>query len=120
VEKLAVMPTFTDPRIWTCVAQTPVSTYRFNIAVGRPSYGARDLVKIEVPRGVQARETAQAAADERAQIFLRFARFPVADVDGNCLTGSIVRFADLRFTRPGQSSRGTFSIDVPVECAGAD
>jgi inner membrane protein len=120
VENLAVMPTFGDPRTWTCLAQTPETTYRFDIALGRPGFGARELVKFEVPGGAEAREANEAAADENARIFLRFARFPVAAVEGNCLSGMVVRFADLRFTRPGQSSKGSFSIDVPVECAGAD
>ena len=58
----------------------------------------------------------QARQDERAKIFLDFARFPVVRVVGaDCVTETLVQLADLRYTQPG-SGRGTFSLDVPVDC----
>jgi len=54
--------------------------------------------------------------DRRAQIFLRFARFPVVRVPGtDCISETLVQFADLRYTQPG-NSRGPFSLELPVAC----
>jgi hypothetical protein len=39
----------------------------------------------------------------------------VSVVGADCLTETLVQFADLRYTQPG-SSRGTFSLELPVEC----
>ncbi len=45
-----------------------------------------------------------------------FARFPVVEVVGeDCVTQTLVQFADLRYTEPGRD-RGTFSLEVPVDC----
>jgi hypothetical protein len=59
---------------------------------------------------------ALAERDRRAQILLGFARFPMARVvDHDCLTETLVQFADLRYTEPGRS-RGNFRVELPVEC----
>jgi hypothetical protein len=57
----------------------------------------------------------EALKDRRSQIFMEFARFPVMRIDPNCVKQTLVQFADLRYTEPG-SSRGSFSLDVPVAC----
>ncbi len=75
-----------------------------------------DLVRFEKPTGNEAAALTQAARDNRSQVFLDFARFPVVNVAGeDCLTQTLVQFADLRYTEPGRG-RGTFSLEVPVEC----
>ena len=91
---------------------TTESIYRIQSsqASGYPNSVARKAV------GDSGRVVASASADYRAQIFLGFARFPVARVVGeDCVTQTLVQFADLRYTEPGRG-RGTFSLDVPVEC----
>jgi inner membrane protein len=73
--------------------------------------------RYEKPTGRAAELSALAAEDRRAKILLNFARFPIARAeDENCVSQTIVQFADLRYTEPGVS-RGTFSLNVPVECA---
>lgn len=73
--------------------------------------------RYEKPTGRAAELSAVAAEDRRAKILLNFARFPIARVqDENCLSQAIVQIADLRYTEPG-ATRGTFSLNVPVECA---
>jgi len=62
-------------------------------------------------------EAMNEVADERpVQIFLGFARFPVARLaDPNCTTETLLQLADLRYTEPG-SRRGTFTLEQPVNC----
>ncbi|MGQ0762372.1 MAG: metal-dependent hydrolase [Acidobacteriota bacterium] len=73
--------------------------------------------RYEKPTGRAAELSAVAAEDRRAKILLNFARFPIARVqDENCVSQTIVQIADLRYTEPG-ATRGTFSLNVPVECA---
>ncbi|HEX5701968.1 MAG TPA: metal-dependent hydrolase [Pyrinomonadaceae bacterium] len=73
--------------------------------------------RYEKPTGRAAELSALAAEDRRARILLNFARFPIARVqDENCVSQTIVQIADLRYTEPG-ATRGTFSLNVPVECA---
>jgi inner membrane protein len=73
--------------------------------------------RYEKPTGRAAELSALAAEDRRAKILLNFARFPIARVeDENCVSQTIVQIADLRYTEPG-ATRGTFSLNVPVECA---
>jgi hypothetical protein len=69
------------------------------------------------PTDQAAALTALASQDRRARILLDFARFPVAHVpEQDCVSQTIVQFSDLRYTKPG-SGRGTFSLNVQVECA---
>jgi len=68
------------------------------------------------PTGPAEKLVEAAARDSRAQIFLGFARFPAAKLaDENCLSQTLVQFADVRYTEPG-SERGSFSLNVPVDC----
>jgi inner membrane protein len=117
VTRLAAMPTLADPTLWRCVAETDRgTTFRFNLALYGNPESPRDLVLYEKPSGEEAAAVAEASRDERAQIFLDFARFPVVETRGDCLTETFVQFADLRYTEPGTKGRGTFSLEVPVEC----
>jgi hypothetical protein len=75
-----------------------------------------ELKRFLKPEGKEAEAMARASLDERARIFLDFARFPAARVDGDCLSGLLVQFADLRYTEPSATQRGTFSLNVPVAC----
>jgi inner membrane protein len=112
LNRVAAMPTLADPFRWQCVADTDRSVYRFFINDGAMS----ELKRFEKPQGKEAEAMARASGDERARIFLDFARFPAASVDGDCLSGLLVQFADLRYTEPSATERGTFSLNVPVAC----
>jgi len=113
---LAAMATAANPTGWVCVMKTDRATYRFELSLlgNRPASSA--VVRYENLEGIEAKTVADAERDYRAQLFLGFARFPVMRVVGeDCVTQTLVQFADLRYTEPG-NGRGTFSLDVPVDC----
>jgi membrane-bound metal-dependent hydrolase YbcI (DUF457 family) len=113
---LAAMATAANPTGWICVMKTDRATYRFDLSLLRERPASDAFVRYENLQGVEAESVEKAERDSRAQIFLGFARFPVMRVVGeDCVTQTLVQFADLRYTEPG-NGRGTFSLDVPVEC----
>jgi inner membrane protein len=115
ISRLAVMPTLANPFGWDCVFETNKATYRFNLALGT-EIGVPKVVRYEKPSGLLDRALKEISFDRRAQIFLGFARFPVAKLsDMDCTEQSLVQLADLRYTEPG-NSRGTFSLELPVDC----
>lgn len=118
--RVAAMPTIANPVEWVSVMETDRATYRFTLSMlGSPADPA-NILRYEKPNGFAAEAVAQAARDSRSQVFLGFARFPVLRVVGeDCVTQTLVQFADLRYTEPGRS-RGTFSLDVPVDCPALD
>ncbi|MDT4952974.1 MAG: inner membrane protein [Acidobacteriota bacterium] len=117
LNRVAAMPTLADPFRWQCVADTDRSVYRFYVSLSGNDEGLKtELGRYEKPQGREAEALGRASQDERARIFLDFARFPAARVEGDCLSGLLVEFADLRYTEPSASGRGTFSLDVPVAC----
>lgn len=115
--RVAAMPTLADPTHWLCVAETERATYRFFVSiVDGASAVSGEMARFEKPQGREAAVVAQASSDERAKIFLDFARFPATRVAGDCLSELLVQFADIRYTDPGTSRGGTFSLEVPVAC----
>ena len=116
VSRLAVMPTLADFRRWDCVFETDKATYRFRL---RWLYGGQPydrVVRYEKPSGDLAKAMETVSRERPAQVFLGFARFPVAKLaDPDCVTQTLVQLADLRYTEPG-SSRGSFALELPVEC----
>jgi inner membrane protein len=120
VLRVAAMPSMADPVDWLCVMETNRASYKFNTSLLTGATVPANIARYEKPAGAAAEAVAQAARDSRAEIFLGFARFPVMRVVGeDCLTQTLVQFADLRYTEPGKG-RGTFSLDVPVECPALD
>jgi inner membrane protein len=114
VSRLAAMPTLANPFRWDCVFETNEATYRFNLILGDSR--VTDSVRYEKPSGEVDRALKEVSNDRRAQVFLGFARFPVAKLeDTNCTSQTLVQLADLRYTEPG-SSRGAFSLQLPVDC----
>ena len=109
------MPALANPLRWQCVFETDRATYRFDLSLIQPDI-VGETKRYEKPTGDEASQYAIAANDERAKIFLGFARFPVTRINGDCLSETLVEFADLRYTEPGRSRGGTFTLDVPVEC----
>ncbi|HUQ33468.1 MAG TPA: metal-dependent hydrolase [Pyrinomonadaceae bacterium] len=117
VARMAAMPVLADPFRWLCVVDTDRATYRFFLSLtDSGSEPTTDLPRFEKLRGDDASVAARASADERALIFLDFARFPISRVEGDCLNQLLVLFDDLRYTDPRASQRGTFSLEVPVSC----
>jgi inner membrane protein len=116
LNRVAAMPTLADPVRWQCVADTDRSVYRFFVSLTGNDGSTTELKRFGKPQGKEAEAMARASLDERARIFLDFARFPAARVDGDCLSGLLVQFADLRYTEPSATQRGTFSLNVPVAC----
>lgn len=120
VLKLAAMPTVANPTEWLCVMETDRATYKFSESLLRESSRSAVPIRFEKPSGLAAVAIAEAERDERARVFLGFARFPTVEVVAtDCATQTLVQFADLRYTEPGKG-RGTFSLDVPVECSALD
>ncbi|HEX8175134.1 MAG TPA: metal-dependent hydrolase [Pyrinomonadaceae bacterium] len=116
VMRVAAMPSLADPTQWRCVAETDRATFLFNLDLNGNTGPLRDVVLYQKPSGETAQAVAKASRDERARIFLNFARFPVAQTRGDCLTESFVQFADLRYTEPVRGAGGSFALEVPVEC----
>jgi inner membrane protein len=115
--RIAAMPVLADPLRWQCVADTDRATYRFYVSLVRSNdEWASGAARFEKPQGDDALAFERAAKDWRAQIFLDFARFPATRIEGDCLSGLLVQFADLRYTEPGAGGRGAFSLSVPVTC----
>jgi len=113
--EVVAMPTLANPTEWLCILDTDRATYKFNVALlGQPSNAS--VPRFEKPLGSTAKIIALAERDPRAEVFLGFARFPGYRVVGeDCLTQTLVQFADLRYTEPGKG-RGTFSLELPVDC----
>ena len=116
VLKVAAMATLANPTEWLCVMETDRATYRFSESLLRESPRSDAVSRFEKPSGLAVAAVDLAERDKRAQVFLGFARFPTIEVVGaDCATQTLVQFADLRYTEPGKG-RGTFSLDVPVDC----
>ena len=114
--KVAAMPTLANPLRWLSMVETDKATYRFNLNLLGENQSRSTLVRFEKPSGNESIALAHATREYPSQVFLSFARFPVINVAGeDCLTQTLVQFADLRYTEPGRG-RGTFSLEVPVEC----
>ena len=113
--RLAAMPTLANPLRWDCVFETGQATYRFNLRLGS-GQPVGNVVRYPKP-SAELREALQSVSnDRRTRVFLGFARFPVATLaEPGCTTQTLVQLADLRYTEPGRS-RGTFSLELPVDC----
>ncbi|HEY9404447.1 MAG TPA: hypothetical protein VIQ24_17445, partial [Pyrinomonadaceae bacterium] len=119
VQRTAAMPSLADPTRWRALAETDRAVYRFDTSLLARVEAERDaprgLMRFEKPQGVAAEHAARAAEDERAKIFLDFARFPAVRVETqSCAEELLVQFADLRFTEPGTRRGGNFSLEVVV------
>jgi len=129
VFRVVAMPTLANPARWFCVAETDQAIYRFNVELGdRASYDSLKIVdgyQTDAPEAIEryakpsdrnAEIASVASQDRRARLLLDFARFPIAHIpQQDCVSETIVQMSDLRYTKPG-ASRGTFSLNVPVEC----
>jgi len=117
VAQVAAMPTLADPFHWQCISDTDRAIYRFKVSlIGKPQ-STVDFERFEKPKPNELWAVSAAAEDARAKALLGFARFPAARVsDPDCLSQTVVQFADLRYTEPGGARRGTFAVDVSIAC----
>lgn len=112
VARLAAMPRLADPFRWDCVFETDRANYRFEIGLLDDAPPDRMVRYAKEPAELKTTVLQQ----RPARIFLGFARFPVMKLaDPDCTTRTLVQLADLRYTEPGVS-RGTFSLQVPIDC----
>ncbi len=112
VARLAAMPRLANPFRWDCVFETDRANYRFELGLLDNAPSGR-IVRY----AKEAPELKETVLQQRpAQVFLGFARFPVMQLaDPGCTTRTLVQLADLRYTEPGRS-RGSFSLELPVDC----
>ena len=105
-----------NPLRWVGLGETNRATYRFTVDLFNPAAATPE--RFAKPEGPAAKIVAQALKqDEGARIWANFARFPAAQVKGDCLSETIVQFADLRFAAPGDGRRGAFAPEIPVTCS---
>ena len=115
IDRFAAMPRLANPLRWDFVFDTDRATYRFDVGVMDES-NVSDVIRYEKPAGELKAALDSIAQQKPVRVFLGFARFPVLQLrDSDCVTRTLVQLADLRYTEPG-SSRGSFSLDVPVDC----
>ena len=120
IRRLSVMPTLASPLHWDCVFETDRATYRFGLRLMSDNFPRTRVIRYEKPSGPLAEVMENVSQDRPVQIFLGFARYPVARLaDPNCTTDTLLQLADLRYTEPG-SRRGTFTLEQPVDCPAND
>lgn len=116
VTRTAAMPALANPTHWLGMVESDRAIYRFELFLLDRSAQAHNVERFAKADGTDAKIIAAAKQDRRAQILLEFARFPIGRVeDHDCVTETLVQFADLRYTEPGKP-RGSFSLELPVEC----
>ena len=116
IKRLAVMPTLASPLHWDCVFETDRATYRFGLRLMSDNFPGTRVIRYEKPSGSLAQVMQDVSQDRPVQVFLGFARFPVARMaDPSCTAETLLQLADLRYTEPG-SRRGTFTLEQTVDC----
>ena len=112
VGRLAAMPTLANPFRWDCAFETDRATYRFNFGLGDEAPPSKIIRYPKPPPDLKEKVVEQ----RPGRIFLGFARFPVMRLEyPGCTSQTLVQLADLRYTEPG-SSRGTFALELSVDC----
>ncbi len=112
IARLAAMPRLANPFRWDCVFETDRATYRFEVGLLDERSSGEAVRYAKEPPELKATVSQQ----RPARVFLGFARFPVMQLaDPDCTTRTLVQLADLRYTEPGRS-RGSFSLEVPIDC----
>ncbi len=114
--KFAATPSLANPLTWRCLAETPRSTYRFDYRIAHDNAAAiTNLRRFAKPSdAAEQAHIERAKRDERANVFLDFARFPAVRSNRDCIGQTLIEFADVRYTEPGAQGRGTFNLTVVV------
>jgi inner membrane protein len=128
VRRVAAMPSLANPARWRVVGETDAADYVLQLNMSKDGQSGGAAERFEKLQGADARRIEQLAReDERARVFLDFARFPIARiVERGATTGrqdsvtssnpaSVAQLFDLRFTEPGDDARrGTFAVEIPL------
>lgn len=118
VQRVAATPLLADPLGWRCLAETDRATYRFDVrlnqAAGNNAPHASRLVRYEQLGEELTPAMESIKSSYPVEVFLGFARFPVVQIERDCLGETFAQFADLRYTEPGAPPRGSFSLRVPL------
>jgi inner membrane protein len=93
----AALPDIWDPFTWEVIVETNTGLVRFPIDVLHRPGAARNELS-QMPSAPWSAAAKQASTAPSAAALLRFARFPVLQVDGSA-SGYRVRFFDFRFYR---------------------
>jgi inner membrane protein len=116
--RLAAMPSLANPMRWRVVGETERADYVLQLNLTNPAsaYESTGAARYDKLTGADAERVSQLrATDERARIFLNFARFPLARLAQSPDDGAVVRLYDLRFGEPSASApRGAFAVEIPL------
>jgi inner membrane protein len=136
--RLAAMPSLANPARWRAVAETDAADYVLQLNLADDARVRADLDSTDQPagvgrferlRGADAQRIEQLAReDERARIFLNFARFPIARIVNRSATTTqqdsaassaslpFAQLFDVRFSDPTDDARrGTFAVEIPLK-----
>lgn len=117
VLKHAAMPTLANPNVWLCAAETDAATTRYELSLDEPRAAGnlRRVARVEKPAPEEKALLDEVKGNEHVRVLLDFARFPAVRLEQNSEGEIVARFADMRYTTPGERGRGgSFSIEVPV------
>jgi inner membrane protein len=115
---LAAMPSLANPARWRIVGETERADYVLQLNLTNPAgaYESQNAARYDKLAGADVERLNQLrATDERARIFLSFARFPLARVVESPSGGTVARLYDLRFNEPTAGEpRGAFAVEMPL------
>jgi inner membrane protein len=116
--RLAAMPSLANPMRWRVVGETERADYVLQINLMSPTGAGETTPKAaryEKLEGIDAARLAQLARDdERARIFLNFARFPLVRIAQSPGVAPVAQLFDLRFNEPNATPRGAFAVEIPL------
>ena len=110
-QRFSALPIAVNPFTWTGVVETETSFHVAGVNALDAKGLAEEMGTFEKPQPSPA--LAAAMKTQAAKVFLDFARFPWAQVDGS-EKGYLVSFCDLRFYHPSAQSR-SFTLEVELD-----
>jgi inner membrane protein len=118
--RVAAMPSLANPARWRVVGETERADYVFNLSLAETPVGGAGQPRAsrhEKLAGAEAESVARlATTDERARVFLDFARFPLARVVRPTGETPRAQLFDVRFAEPGADPRrATFAAEFPLD-----
>ena len=110
-QRFSALPIAVNPFTWMGVVETETSFHVAGVNALDAKGLAEEMGTFEKPQPSPA--LAAAIKTQAAKVFLDFARFPWAQVDGS-EQGYLVSFCDLRFYHPSAQSR-SFTLEVELD-----
>jgi membrane-bound metal-dependent hydrolase YbcI (DUF457 family) len=134
--RVVAMPALANPARWRVVGETERADYVYQMSLTNDAGASVGAKRFEKLQGADAARVDQLAReDERARIFLNFARFPLARIvpppaaptsappsaPSNASPAATstapprAQLFDLRFSEPGDDARrATFAVEIPL------